>query len=267
MPGLRVSIMTWNVWGHPGTHMMPQRLSSINSLINKAIPDIILLQEINEEILNSILQTFGELYAHVPLEEDIGWSNESNILWRKDMFHLTEYGKVPLDMPDLPDRGLFWVKLDSACRTESFPPIILSTAHMPWLGCSTEVASGVNVRIEITKKVCKFFSQIEGLKDLPLIFTGDFNEDFHPLRVLKEEMGMIDVFESLDVPAPKTHPVRPSDPFEEMRPDRTLDWITHLLPSNCRVLAAYVKSVRGGYPPPSDHMPVVAVFEFFANKM
>lgn len=33
---------------------------------------------------------------------------------------------------------------------------------------------------------------------------------------------MIDVFESLDLVAPFTHPVRPSLPQEEMRPNRTL---------------------------------------------
>ena len=40
------------------------------------------------------------------------------------------------------------------------------------------------------------------------IFGGDFNEDFHPLRILAEEMGMCDVFESLDLPPPITHPMR-----------------------------------------------------------
>ncbi len=265
MAGLRVSVMTWNVWGHPGTHLMPQRLSSINCLIAKTYPDIILLQEINAEILASILQSFGEVYSHVPPGDDISWSNESNILWRTDLFTPIEYGKFPLDIPDLPDRALFWVKLASTCATESFPPIMLSTAHMPWAGCHTEVTSGINIRIDITRKICNFFSQIKGIKHIPLIFTGDFNEDFHPLRVLREEMGMIDVFESLDLPAPVTHPVRPCDICEEIRPDRTLDWITHLLPVGCRVIAAYVKSVRGGYPPPSDHMPVVAVFELFCK--
>jgi hypothetical protein len=31
------------------------------------------------------------------------------------------------------------------------------------------------------------------------LFGGDFNEDFHPLRILNEEMGMMDVFESLGI--------------------------------------------------------------------
>ena len=43
--------------------------------------------------------------------------------------------------------------------------------------------------------------------------------------------------------------------------NRTLDWILTALPTSCKVVAAMVKSVRGGSPPPSDHMPVIAVIE------
>jgi hypothetical protein len=40
------------------------------------------------------------------------------------------------------------------------------------------------------------------------IIGGDFNEDFHPVRILSEEMGMTEVFECIDVPPPITHPMR-----------------------------------------------------------
>lgn len=58
---------------------------------------------------------------------------------------------------------------------------------------------------------------------------------------------------------------RPSHPMEEMRPNRTLDWILSNLPSNVRVVAAFAKTIRGGSYgssiPASDHLPVMAVFE------
>jgi hypothetical protein len=95
------------------------------------------------------------------------------------------------------------------------------------------------------------------------VSQGDFNEDFHPTRIFNEELGFIDVFEALDISPPITHPVRPSDAREEQRPNRTLDWITTSLPYGNRVIGAYAKSVRGGsHPPPSDHLPVIAFFEF-----
>lgn len=103
--------------------------------------------------------------------------------------------------------------------------------------------------------------------------------------------------------------MRPSDPEEEKRPDRTIDWITFkFFNQDSRVLSAHVKTVRGGglnriscydkqkhshntstmtaaaaravalavdnnptslsavdnLHPPSDHMPVIAIFEIFA---
>ena len=98
--------------------------------------------------------------------------------------------------------------------------------------------------------------------DEPIIFAGDFNEDFHPLRIMEEEMGMQEVFEMCDMRPPATHPVRPSSSIEERFSDRTIDWILCSLPPDCRVVAAYVKDMRGGImPPASDHKPVTAIFE------
>ena len=92
--------------------------------------------------------------------------------------------------------------------------------------------------------------------------------------------------------------MRPSDPEEEKRPDRTIDWITFkFFQSNSRALSAHVKTIRGGssnrtscyakhkptdssiidrdkdhipadnFYPPSDHMPVIAVFEIFPPEI
>ena len=67
---------------------------------------------------------------------------------------------------------------------------------------------------------------------------------------------------ALDLPPPITHPVRPSSAKEEMRPNRTLDWITCALPVGCKVIGAYAKGLRGGnVPAASDHHPVIAFIE------
>lgn len=201
------------------------------------------------------------LAEHERIKDDskLGWTCESNIYYNKNIFSLKEYGVLPLDIASNPHRGLFWLCL----TVKLFPDITIfvSTAHLPWSGSKVEIETGINQRIPTCLKICEHFRQLVPPNKV-LIFGGDFNDDFHPLRILNQELGMIDVFEALDLPPPITHPVRPSSPREEMRPSRTLDWITCTLPSNSRVLGAFVKSIRGGrYPPASDHLPVVAFFE------
>ena len=94
---------------------------------------------------------------------------------------------------------------------------------MPWAGCDREIETGINQRIPCTIKACENLRSLMRI-DEPVIFGGDFNDDFHPIRILNDELGLQDVFEALDQPPPVTHPVRPSSAREEMRPNRTLDW-------------------------------------------
>lgn len=150
-----------------------------------------------------------------------------------------------------------------ALRSNPEQVIFVSTAHFPWSGCNAELESGVNQRIPAAMKACEHFRRLVPPNE-PLIFGGDFNDDFHPLRVLNEEFGISDIFECMDIPPPSTHPVRPSHPMEEVKPNRTLDWLTCALPHSCRVAAAFVKSPRSwtpGAPAASDHLPVVGFFE------
>lgn len=211
------------------------------------------------EILNVLDKAFSH-YDRVKDTTKVGWTNESNIYFNKELFELRDHGCSDLGIEDHPNRGLFWVRL-VVKRIPSIT-VFVSTAHFPWAGCATEIETGMNQRIPVTHTVCENLRRLVPLNE-PTIFGGDFNEDFHPLRILNEEYGMCDVFESLDLPPPITHPVRPSDPQEEMRPNRTLDWITSSLPVNCRVIGAFAKSCRGSRHsiPASDHMPVVAFFE------
>lgn len=46
------------------------------------------------------------------------------------------------------------------------------------------------------------------------------------------------------------------------QPNRTLDWIlSRPGPGNCRPIAAFAKGIRGGTQPPSDHLPIITIFE------
>jgi endonuclease/exonuclease/phosphatase family metal-dependent hydrolase len=128
---------------------------------------------------------------------------------------------------------------------------------LPWVGAPEEIASGVNPRIAICLKINEHLTRLVSVDDALVVLGGDMNEDYHPVRILSATLK--ELFQSLDMAAPITHPIRPSHALEEARPNRTLDW---LLFRGGRPLCAMAKTIRGGAPAPSDHTPVVGVFEF-----
>lgn len=294
---IRISVMTFNAWGK---HYWPQRRDSLKSLLSNIIPDIILFQEVTREILlaaQEALPGYRYIYDEKHDTSEIssapaGWFNESNILYSPDILEAKEYGIFPLDMQAHPHRGLFFGRF--SVKQNPNIKILFSTAHLPWTGSIQEVSQSLNPRIELTQSIINYLRHyVEANPQDNLVFCGDLNEDFHPIRILKQS-GMRDVFDWLDLPPEVTHPVRPSDKEEENRPNRTLDWITCSFPPHklcsltsrhaaaessssasepvsgltpgrhSRVLAAFVKKVRGGGMgaiPPSDHMPVVAILQ------
>ncbi len=246
--------MTWNVWGK---NRWPERQTALLRTISSEMPDILLLQEVIPEILEAIDVSMTEL-ARISEPDKLGWTHESNIYYNKHLLKKVDHGCCALDIEDYPHRGLFWARFELLDNPKV--RFFVSTVHMPWSGCSKEIETGMNQRIPVTLKV------IEQLRCMSphgesTILAGDFNDDFHPTRVLQEEMGFTDVFELLDMAPPITHPVRCSSLQEARRPDRTLDWITCLLPASSRVVGAYAKTMRGA-DCASDHLPVLAFFEF-----
>eukprot|EP01033_Poteriospumella_lacustris_P009595 gene9595-6868_t len=251
----RFTVTTLNVWG---SHHWPARSSSLVQTLLTLRSDVYLFQEVTPAIIKYFDENLGN-YQRVKSESAEGWLKESNIYWNKDIFSLVDFGFADLEMPDYPLRGLFWARL--ALVDDPSKVVFVSTAHFPWVGCDSEIETGVNQRIVTAVKVCEQLRRLVAPNEAA-VFGGDLNEDFHPVRILSEECAFIDVFESLDLVPPITHPVRPSDPLEELKPNRTLDWILVSLPSNCRTVGAFAKGVRGGtYPPISDHLPVVAIIE------
>lgn len=252
---LRSTIMTFNAWG---TNLWPDRKNSVTSLIHSTRPDIILLQESTLEILEVISKMLPYHCFVSDFDSNIGWQTESNILWNALIFEDIQHGAEPLNMPDYPNRCLFWVRLRD--RSDPTNEIFVATMHLPWPGCRTELKTGINQRVVGARTAIEILNKItkEGES---IILGGDMNEDYAPGRILGEQMGFIDVFETLDIVAPPTHPVRPSAPEEENKPSRTLDWIYTNLSGKHRVVSAYVKTLRTGYPPASDHMPVIATIE------
>ena len=206
---------------------------------------------------------FYSNYQRINDSDVKGWETESNIYWNKNIFGLVDYGFSNLKMVDYPNRGLFWARL--CCKAKPDMKLFVCTAHFPWKGCPEEVRSGRDQRRAAVANMCVSLRQtldIHSSSTDAVVFGGDLNDDWLPVQVLNEQLALEEVFEQLDCPAPVTHPVRPSLPSEERLADHTYDWIMTYFPYNGgRVVAAYVKSVRGLYPPPSDHKPVIAVIE------
>lgn len=259
---VRISVTTFNVWGD---NNWPARADALASSLLSMWSDVYLLQEITPAIVEHLDKSIGADYERIDptqgdkKEQSAGWLSESNIFWKKDLFELVDHGHGDLEIDDHPERCLFWARL--SVKSNPKVTFFVSTAHFPWVGCPKELETGMNQRIPAALRVCEHFRRIVSVNECA-IFGGDLNDDFHPVRILSEEVGLMDVFESLDLPPPITHPVRPSSLQEEMRPNRTLDWLLCSMPSPCRVVAAFAKQTRGGtYPPVSDHLPVVAVFE------
>jgi len=251
----RITVTTYNIWGN---NHWPARSGSLAQTLLTLKSDVYLFQEVTPDIVTFLDETLLQ-YERIHSAKIEGWQKESNIYWNKNIFDLVDSGYGSLDMPDYELRGLFWVRL--AIKSNPTKTVFFSTAHFPWAGNRIEIETGINQRISASMKVCEHFRRLVPPQE-PAIFGGDLNDDFHPIRVLSEEGALFDVFESLDLPPPITHPVRPSDPMEELRPNRTLDWILCSLPSPCRVVGAFAKQVRGGsYPPVSDHLPVIAIIE------
>eukprot|EP01041_Mallomonas_annulata_P007585 gene7585-15545_t len=247
--------MTFNIWG---PNLWPERVQALsNSLV--VLGDIILFQEMTPSLID-FLDIFLCNYKRVDDTSIPGWYTESNIYWRKDLFNAVEIGSAPLFIDEYPNRHLFWARL--SFNSDPSKSVFVSTAHLPWTGCNAELLTGINQRIPTTNKICEILKIL--VKDNEVnIFAGDFNDDFHPIRILKDTMKFIDVFELCNLIPPITHPVRPSDPREETRPSRTIDWITCKLPVNCKVIGAFAKNNRGGssFPPASDHLPIIAFIE------
>lgn len=252
---IRITVTTYNLWGEK---FWPERADNLTQTLSAIRSDVYLFQEVTKDIIQCLDENLVN-YDRVKSETREGWWKESNIYWNNSIFNLVDFGFGDLGMEDYPLRGLFWVRL--SLKSDPKQTIFFSTAHFPWVGSAKEIQTGTSQRIPAALKVCEHLRRLVPPQE-PAVFAGDLNEDFHPVRILNEECAFIDVFESLDIVPPITHPVRPSSPLEEMRPNRTLDWILCSLPIQSRVVAAFAKTLRGGtYPPPSDHLPVVAVLE------
>lgn len=207
---MRVSIATFNVWGD---ERITAREESLAGTVSRLSPDVLLLQEVTES--NSAVLRRA-LPDHVNLQmnnNDYSMRSGGDIMWNRRYFDLIDSGFASINSSEYPHRGLHWARL---AVKHSDISVFVCTAHLPWCGSHLEVETGYNSRIAATDVIAAAISDLSP-PSVNIIFGGDLNEDFHPLRILNNKLGLTDVFAQLDIIPPITHPVRPSDPREEMR--------------------------------------------------
>lgn len=268
----RISVMTFNMRefnNYPPN--WPHRRLPMLQCLTTFTPDILCVHELHPLFHDVIVEA---LPCHAYVQDSFpGWQNESNIYWNSNLFNLLEYGITDIGMME-PLRRLFWVLLQikapkqtiRECQTSeriNTQKILVATAHYTWEGHVEELTTNVNLRKQQAQRTAAALHSLQSKFNDPhlaMLFMGDLNENFHPRRILSEA-GFIDCFSALLLPAPSTHPQRPSLPHEDSLTDCTLDWI---MQNNYArpILAAVLRNLLciGEYSV-SDHCPLMCMYE------
>ena len=241
---MRISVVSLNLWN---TEFLDKRLPAMEEFLKTYDADIFLFQEIRPVLIEAF-ERFLPDHEHI-VDEDLGWHQESNIFYRKDCFKLLDHGKINLEMPEK-YRGLFWAKFEDKRDGKVF---FASTCHFTWQGHRDEVATGISDRKAECELLCDTFPSI--FRDTPVFLTGDFNDPYHPTRILKEA-GFDDVFDLLHEPHPVTFPCLGLTPEPYL-----VEAIDKIMVIGMRPLMAtsphfYIPGLTL-----SDHYPVAAMLE------
>ncbi len=243
---IRFSIMTLNLWN---TEKLNQRVDSIIEFFSIYQSDIICLQELREEtrsLLDKVLINYERVH-----DSFIGWRDESNIYYNKEIFNEVEHGRINLIMPEV-NRGLFYLRLKEKNTNQS---LFISTIHLTHQGNADEKNTSYSYRQDEARIVASSLNKLIENEE-PAIVCGDFNDPYHPSRIISSSTDFTEVFKTLRLEAPVTFPC--SSISKEYDLVESIDKIMHnkkLSP----ILASSPRMVLScGI---SDHYPVIAIFE------
>lgn len=244
MPGLRFSFMTLNLWQ---TSRWPDREPALSALLAAYRPDLFGVQELKPPLLQAIE---AALPTHARVHDaGSGWADEGNLFWNAALFEEVAHGSEHISDAN-PHRQLFWVRLRVR---DTGRTLLAATAHFTWPGHRIEKASGQSPRPDEARRTAAALQRLANPHE-PVFFCGDLNEHYYPPRILAEH-GYVDCFKPLSLPVRPTRPARPIDE----RPDQAIDWI--MANDRARPIAAHVVHFYKDGLPPSDHWPVIAVYE------
>lgn len=244
---LRFTVCTYNLWEHA---RWPERELPLRRFLELHRPDVLCLQELRpetRELLDRVLDSHQRIDDPFP-----GWLSEGNIYWNRTLFELIEYGAEEIGILEQL-RRLFWARLRPRGTGST---LLVSTAHYTWPGNSREKADQINVRNAQALQTVEALNRLAG-KSEPVLFMGDLNDHYHPLRRLREG-SLVDCFAALGrIPVP----TRPTLPTDTHTPE-VVDWMLHrgsLQPMSCDVVDFFVGDLA-----PSDHKPLLVTYRMVA---
>lgn len=246
----RISLVTYNLWN---TNRWPERKLALTKFLQTFSPDILAVQELRPETMVFLDKAMQE---HTRIDSDFaGWSCEGNFYWRNSLFNKMEYGAEEVGILE-EHRRLFWVRLSLADTGRTF---FVGTAHFTYSGHPHEAESGFSPRVRQSHEVGAALAALVR-KGEPAFFMGDLNDSTHPTWIL-HDYGYRSCFSQLGIQPPPTAPSIPSSRIEVGVPitNRTIDWI--MSNESARPIAAMVPHFIYHDLSPSDHWPVVAVYE------
>lgn len=249
MPPQRISIVTLNLWND---NRWPERKHAVQEFFRRFDPDVVCLQETDPKSLAAIDEALPD---HDRIEGDFhGWEEQGTIYWRESRFESVEHEAVDIGI-FAGGRRLFLTRLALEGNPEK--TFLVGTAHLTYQRNDHETETGESPRLEQTERA------IETLGDRrqpgePVFFMGDLNDAVHPSRLL-QEAGYSDCFTDLHLQPPATFPVWPPRGEMTCPGARAFDWIFANDVATSR--SATVPKIYIDEVPPSDHWPVVALYE------
>lgn len=247
---VRVSLVTYNLWGD---EHWPERAPALAAFCALYRPDVLCVQELTAET-QQFLDT--ELASHARVHDPYeGWTTQSNLWWRSDLFDEVEHGAADVQIVAYPLRRLFWVRLRPRDHNESF---VVSTVHLTDAAAGDELSTGISPRLRETEAVVAALGATVADGE-PAFLTGDFNDTLLPLGTLFGS-GYRSCYGSLGQLPPATMPTsvgRFGAPG--FAAAFVYDWI--VANRHARAVSASSPHVYVDERAPSDHWPVHAVYE------
>lgn len=250
----RITILTFNIWNN---QRWPQREPALRAFFQRYTPDIFCLQELTLETRSALDKALPE-YKRVE-DKHMGWTCESNIYWNGSLFEEAAHGVEDIGIRSNRFRGLFWVRLKVIATGQT---ILVTTSHYTYQEHPEELLTGQSPRLkQVTETIQALRRLSEELE--PVFFMGDLNDAVLPVRKLAEA-GYQSCFVRLGLVPPPTWPSFPTANIVTWNrlTSQTIDWIV----SNelARPLSAQAPLFFHGDLSPSDHLPVLAVYEIGA---
>lgn len=246
----RLSFVTYNLWL---TERWPARAPALERFLALFDPDVLCVQELQRPTQEFI---DGALRGHDRVSDPFsGWTNESNIYWRKSVFERIAHGAEEVGHLET-ERRLFWVRL----QLKSMPrTILVATAHLTPPRRGEEPETGVSPRVPQLKRIAADLTRLVREGE-PAFFMGDMNDAWHPQHALKQA-GFLSCFAALGLQSPPTFQCYPT---ANVGPEmQTITEAIDMVFANrhARAVAAAVPQCYAGDIAPSDHWPVQAIYQ------